>query len=190
MKTVDFKLLPLEPGDYELRFVQNSRRVLARRAITVTEALATLTAPDTAPIGATLDIPFTGPEPASTFLTDRHRHAVDQLNSAFNTCRPVAVMIGEGYSTSNFVVQSFAAGLASDVAFARIEEPCSNATEFMGQVIDALGFEPKDMCLEDLEGIFKMFLSFQKSHSHRTVLCVERTQEQDLWVLDKLCIQI
>lgn len=125
-------------------------------------------------------------EPASTFLTDRHRHAVDQLNSAYEACRPAAAMIGEGCSTSSFVIQSFASGLESDVAFARIDEPCRNATEFMAKVIDALGFDPKDMCLEDLEGIFAMFLSFQKSHGHRTVLCVERTQEQDLWVLDKL----
>ncbi len=137
-------------------------------------------------LSLSLDELEAGKEPASTFLTDRHRHAVDQLNSAFDKCRPVAVMIGEGASTSSFVVQSFAAGLAEDVAFAHIDEHCTNATEFMGKVIDAVGFEPKDMSLEDLEGIFTMFLSFQKSHGRRTVVCVERAQEQDLWVLDKL----
>ena len=126
-------------------------------------------------------------EPASTFLTDRHRHAVDQLNIAFDACRPVAVMIGEGHSASSFVVQSFVSALPADVAVARVDEPCGTATEFMGKVIDSVGFEPKDLCLEDLEGIFTMFLSFQKSHGRRTVLCVERAQEQDLWVLDKLC---
>ncbi len=125
-------------------------------------------------------------EPASTFLTDRHRHAVDQLNNAFAASRPVAIVLGEGRSASSFVAQSFAAGLAPDVAFARIDEPCASATEFMGKVIGAVGFEPKDMCLEDLEGIFTMFLSFQKSHDRRTVLCVESAQDQDLWVLDKL----
>lgn len=137
-------------------------------------------------LSQSLDELGAGKEPASTFLTDRHRHAVDQLSSAFDKCRPVAVMVGDGCSASSFVVQSFAAGLASDVAFARIDEPCSNATEFMGKVIDAVGFDPKDMCLEDLEGIFTMFLSFQKSHGRRTVLSVEKAQDQDLWVLDKL----
>ncbi len=125
-------------------------------------------------------------EPASTFLTDRYRHAVDQLNSAFAARRPVAVMIGDGYSTSSFVIQSFVAELPADVAVARVDEPCRNATEFMGKLIDSVGFEPKEMCLEDLEGIFMMFLSFQKSHDRRTVVCVERAQEQDLWVLDKV----
>lgn len=125
-------------------------------------------------------------EPAPTFLTDRHRHAVDQLNSAFAACNPLAVLIGEGRSASGFVVSSFLSTLPADVAVARIDEPCANATECMGKLIDAVGFEPKDMCLEDLEGIFTMFLSFQKSHGRRTVLCVEQAQEQDLWVLDKL----
>jgi len=125
-------------------------------------------------------------EPEPTFLTDRHRHAVDQLNSAFAEQRPLAVMIGEGQSASSVVVQSFVAALSADVAVVRIDEPCSNATEFMGKVIEGVGFEPNDMSLEDLEGIFTMFLSFQKSHGHRTVLCIERAQEQDLWVLDKL----
>ncbi len=96
-------------------------------------------------------------------------------------------MIGEGHSASSFVIQSFLATLPTEVAAARIDTPCDNATEFMGKVIDAVGFEPKEMCLEDLEGIFTMFLSFQKSHGRRTVLCVERAEEQDLWVLDKLC---
>jgi Ca-activated chloride channel family protein len=57
--------MPLEPGDYELRFVQGGSRVLARRPITVTQALATVTAPERAVIGATVDVEFTGPPPAS-----------------------------------------------------------------------------------------------------------------------------
>ena len=111
-------------------------------------------------------------EPATTLLTDRHRHAVDQLNSAFAEQRPLAVMIAEGQSASSFVVQSFVEALPADVTVARIDELCSNATEFMGKVIEGVGFEPNDMSLEDLEGIFTMFLSVQKSHGHRTVLCI------------------
>jgi pSer/pThr/pTyr-binding forkhead associated (FHA) protein len=42
------------------------------------------------------------------------------------------------------------------------------------------------MTLADLESIFAMFLSFQKGHSKRTVICIEETQECDWWVLDKI----
>jgi Ca-activated chloride channel homolog len=57
--------MPLEPGDYELRFVQASTKVLARKAITVTKAFATVKAPETALIGETVSVEFTGPPPAS-----------------------------------------------------------------------------------------------------------------------------
>jgi len=127
-----------------------------------------------------------GQDPAPTFLTDRHRHAVDQLNKAFSAGQPLAVLLGEGRSASSFVIQSFVSSLAGDVAVARIEDPCLSAADFMGKVIDAVGFQPMDMSLEDLEGIFMMFLSFQKSHGRRTVLCIEAAQDHDLWVLDKV----
>lgn len=57
--------MPLEAGDYELRFVQGGKSVLARRAITVTAALATLDAPDKAGAGETVKIAFTGPPAGS-----------------------------------------------------------------------------------------------------------------------------
>ncbi len=53
--------MPLEPGDYELRFVQNNSKVLARRPIKVIEALATLSAPANAITGEEVKIEFTGP---------------------------------------------------------------------------------------------------------------------------------
>lgn len=127
-----------------------------------------------------------GQDPASTFLTDRHRAAVAALSRSFSSRRPIAILIGEGRLAAKFVIRGFLSGLPGDVAVARIEEPCDNATDFMGKVIDSVGFQPKDMDLEDLEGIFTMFLSFQKSHHRRTVLCIERTQDHDLWVLDKI----
>ncbi|MCB1592181.1 MAG: VWA domain-containing protein [Alphaproteobacteria bacterium] len=57
--------MPLEPGDYELRFVQNNKKVLARRPIRVLEALATLKGPETAIAGEEVKVEFTGPKPAS-----------------------------------------------------------------------------------------------------------------------------
>jgi len=57
--------MPLEPGSYELRYVQGGKKVLARRPIEVAPAVATLQAPDAAPAGALVAVAFTGPPPAS-----------------------------------------------------------------------------------------------------------------------------
>ncbi|MFC2951454.1 VWA domain-containing protein [Marinicaulis aureus] len=57
--------MPLEAGEYELRFVQNNKKVLARKPITVTAALATIKGPETAIAGEEVEIKFTGPEASS-----------------------------------------------------------------------------------------------------------------------------
>ncbi len=57
--------MPLEAGDYELRFVQNNQKVLARKAITVTAALATVKGPETAVAGEEVAVEFSGPEAGS-----------------------------------------------------------------------------------------------------------------------------
>lgn len=57
--------MPLEPGEYELRYVQGNEKVIARRAITVTAVTATLSAKETAIAGETVSVEFTGPKPAS-----------------------------------------------------------------------------------------------------------------------------
>ncbi|WP_187393009.1 VWA domain-containing protein [Maritimibacter fusiformis] len=61
---------PLEPGEYELRYIANSSPdvVLARRAIRVTEVGATLDAPATAPAGSTLAIGWDGPDNARDYV--------------------------------------------------------------------------------------------------------------------------
>lgn len=57
--------MPLEPGEYELRFVQGGKSVIARRPITVTAALATLDAPEKAGAGESVKVAFTGPPAGS-----------------------------------------------------------------------------------------------------------------------------
>jgi Ca-activated chloride channel family protein len=57
--------MPLDAGDYEIRFVQNSKKVLARQPITVTAATASINGPESAPAGAVVPIEFTGPPPGS-----------------------------------------------------------------------------------------------------------------------------
>jgi Ca-activated chloride channel family protein len=62
--------MPVEPGEYEIRYVmRQDRQVLARRPITVTPIKATLDAQDSAPMGATIPVNWTGPDYDSDYLT-------------------------------------------------------------------------------------------------------------------------
>lgn len=125
-------------------------------------------------------------EPSSAFLTQCHRNAIDRLSQSFSEKRALAIVVGDSESTSRFVIRKFLSRLDQDVAVARITEPCSDALEFMGKIVAAVGFKPKDMGIEDLDSIFSMFLSFQKSHGNRTIICVEHVQDNEWWVLDKI----
>lgn len=56
-------LMPAEPGAYELRYVMSEgSKVLATQPITVTPVTATLEAADSAPMGATIPVTWTGPD--------------------------------------------------------------------------------------------------------------------------------
>jgi type II secretory pathway predicted ATPase ExeA len=125
-------------------------------------------------------------EPSSAFLTQCYRSALDRLDNTFQQRRPLAIIIGEGRSAASFVIGTFVSALHEDVAVARITEPCANANELMRLIISAAGFHPKDLNTDDLESIFSMFLAFQKSHSHRTVVCIEELQDSEWWVFDKI----
>ncbi|MEX0645651.1 MAG: hypothetical protein WD076_10085, partial [Parvularculaceae bacterium] len=57
--------MPLEPGAYEFRFVQNNTKVLARKAVTVGAAEASVSAPESVPAGGEVEVAFTGPPPGS-----------------------------------------------------------------------------------------------------------------------------
>ena len=123
---------------------------------------------------------------SSAFLTQCHHNALDQLGIAFKDHRPLAILIGEGKARSRFVVRRFLSRLDSDIAVARITAACVNSTDFMGKIIAAVGLQPKEMSLADLESVFSMFLSFQKAHHRRTIICIEEVEDCDWWVLDKI----
>ncbi len=125
-------------------------------------------------------------EPSSVLLTKCHRNALDRLDASFKDRRALAIMVGDSESTSRFIIRRFLSALDQDVAVARISEPCEDAVDFMREIIAGVGFAPKDMKLDDLDSVFSMFLSFQKSHGRRTVICVEHVQENEWWVLDKI----
>ncbi len=55
--------MPAEPGDYEIRYtLRQDNTVIAARPITVTKAEVGLTAPDTAIVGETVTVEWTGPD--------------------------------------------------------------------------------------------------------------------------------
>ncbi len=53
---------PNEPGDYELRYSFQDRQTIATRPITVTAVEASVSGPAEAPVGATVDIGWSGPD--------------------------------------------------------------------------------------------------------------------------------
>ena len=63
-------LMPTEPGTYELRYqLQQDGSIIATRPITVTAVTASLTAPDSAPIGMPLSVGWTGPDYDNDYLS-------------------------------------------------------------------------------------------------------------------------
>lgn len=71
-------VMPVEPGEYELRYVfvgpaknaqSDSHKVIATQVITIAEAQITLGGPEQADTGAILQIPWTGPGRKRDFIT-------------------------------------------------------------------------------------------------------------------------
>lgn len=136
--------------------------------------------------GPEAPVPPAAKEPLQPFITDCHRNAIDSLGTAFAKGRPLAILIGDGKTAAAFVISRFIDGVKGDVSIARISEPCSNAIEVMREIVAAIGFDPKEMSLTDLEQILKMFLIFQQTHNRRTIICLEETQDNGKWVLDRI----
>lgn len=61
--------MPIEPGTYELRFVQNNSKVIARQKITVEDIAVTLGAPATGKVGETISVGFMGPVSRGDLIT-------------------------------------------------------------------------------------------------------------------------
>ena len=62
--------LPLKPGDYEIRYIQNQdSTVLARHTITITAASASLSAADTALTGEPLLVQWEGPDYQNDYIS-------------------------------------------------------------------------------------------------------------------------
>ena len=61
--------MPLEAGVYEIRFVQGGSKVIAKQAITISAATASLDAKASAIAGESVQVDFTGPTGANDYVT-------------------------------------------------------------------------------------------------------------------------
>ena len=80
--------MPVEPGAYEVRYVLEGKRVLARAPITVTDVTATLEAPPTVAAGATFDVAWTGPGYHSDWITVVKPEASTQSYASYVDVEP------------------------------------------------------------------------------------------------------
>lgn len=120
------------------------------------------------------------------FTTDSHSNALGQLERAYAQARPLAIIIGEGKAGGRLLISRFIAGLNNQETVGRVIDPCADAMAGMRQIIKSIGFAAKDMQLEDLENVFRMFLRSQRINRRRTILCVEEAQDHGPWMLDQL----
>ena len=134
------------------------------------------------------EIPGTPPGDDSELrrLTPCDQRALNRLRTAYEDECPVAFLTGSGLARSSRVIDSFLADADEQTSVARVARPCADATSYMRSVIRSIGFQAKEFCLADLEKIFTMFLSFQRSHGLRTVICIEDAQDCSSWVFDKV----
>lgn len=135
------------------------------------------------------ELPATTPGPESLLqsVAPCDARALRRLTTAFDQARPAAVLIGHGHARSSQVVDTFLANLDDKTCVARIQAPGANRSAYMREIIRAIGFEPKDFGLADLDKILQMFLCHQRTHACRTVICIEDAQDCDDWILNNIC---
>ena len=114
----------------------------------------------------------------------RHRMAQLKLASAFDNRRPVALMIGDDSFELGLLTGAFVRSLDERTTAVRLRQPQANALAAFGEINRAIGFDPKDLTLSDLQSVLTLFLEHQCNHGHRTVLCIEKADEQSMWLLD------
>ena len=122
--------------------------------------------------------------PALGLVTERHRVALEALHRASEQSKPLTLLVAEGKFEANHVVSAFLASLREDATIIRLTKPYKDAVSGMREITRALGFEPKDLSLSDLDKILEMYLEFQRKHKRPTVLCVEQAHLQARWLLD------
>ncbi len=128
--------------------------------------------------------PVVRPVPAATLLMRRHHLAKSKLEMAFEKQSQVALMIGPDSFELSRAIEAFIDGLDERTTPVRLRRPQENALAALREINRAIGFDPKDLSLSDLQNVLTLFLEHQSKHGHRTVLCVEKADQQSMWLLD------
>jgi len=114
----------------------------------------------------------------------RHQVAYTKLNRAVEEQRQVVLMIGVDSFELSQVIGEFDRDLDERTTSVRLRQPQANALAAFGEINRAIGFDPKELTLSDLQNVLTLFLEYQCNHGHRTVLFVEKADEQSMWLLD------
>ena len=117
---------------------------------------------------------------------NRYRSAVERLAAAYFDRRPVGIVVSEGRLGRTHVVGQFLELFKEDTDIATINTPCTNATEFMQQIVSDFGFSTGELDLQDLEGVLELFLRHQNKKKRRTIISVQEFDAHGWWVLDKI----
>lgn len=120
------------------------------------------------------------------FISNCYRPAVRKLTRYYEEFQPAAILVGEDRLGTTQVVDNFLDTVEDGTVIARIDNPCTDATAFMQEVIRSVGFKPNDMSLGDLEKVLQLFLQYQRTHKIRTIISVQHSSAQGWWVLDKV----
>ena len=107
--------LPFEPGPYEIVYLYQTAEIIARKPLTITEAVVSLTAPDTAPAGSLIDVQWTGPGAEYDYINLLDAAGERVAESYVGASSPVQVRLPftTGAFTLTYLFQS------SDVIFSR-----------------------------------------------------------------------
>jgi len=118
------------------------------------------------------------------FISSRYRSALQKLNDSYRAKRPAAILVSKGRWAPSGVVDSFRSGIDEDAVVARIDRSCADATSFMHEIIQSIGFDSSGMGLADLEKVLELFLQHQRQNKRRTIIAIQYSDKHSWWVLD------
>ena len=111
---VDLRL-PFDLGAYELAYLYRATDIIARQPLQVTEAVVSLTAPETAPAGSTISVDWTGPGAEYDYVTLLDGAGQKRAEVSLGDSSPVE--LGLPWATGDFTLNYFFQ--SEDVIFSR-----------------------------------------------------------------------
>lgn len=123
-----------------------------------------------------------GFKPAQPFETTRSRSALTYLREAFTSGRSLAVLNSGWTYGSNSLIQSFVREVGPSASLIRVPGSCASELEGMRELITAIGFDSKNLSIEELQQILVKFLGFERKRKRRTILILEDSCSETEWV--------